>query len=644
MQEVTAVDDQLIEQVFSFATERQRLAFLARQQPNFDVYLSLVWQYFSESKEVVRAAADFVLRHKGISAEVLALQRDAVISGRFPNLQPQLAALTALRWELVEKNLRGPANEGMDYHKSEIEHLSEEKEKLEAALAAAIPELKLKQTLRAADREAVARALPEHSALIEFVRFYVYRATKGSVSFETPRYMAFVLMAREPESLQLIDLGEAEPIDRLISAFREMTTGGDVRGIQNASESNEAEFLTTSGRDGVCGADLRKRLFDPIARFVKETKRLILAPDGDLWRLPFEVLPTDDGRYLIDRYRISYLSVGRDVLRLDTAISDQMTDPLVIADPDFDLDDVQVGNATGSPDLKGGRLSRDLSRNNLRFGRLPGSRIEGQQVAQMMGVEPWLAGAALEARLKQRRSPRILHMATHGYFLPDQERNLKRQQHSLEEIASRTNGGLGRFAGPGLENPLLRSGLALAGVNTWLQQGNVSAEAEDGILTAEDVSGLDLLATELVVLSACETGLGEIHVGEGVFGLRRAFVLAGAKSLIMSLWKVSDLSTAILMERLYRNLLDRHFERDRALSDAQLHTRDITVGLIRERWLTPEAIDQLAGEDTAATRYLQRLARKSDDYQPFQHPYFWGAFVCQGDFHSLPANGSELEQ
>src|SRR5205807_4374764 len=116
-------------------------------------------------------------------------------------------------------------------------------------------------------------------------------------------------------------------------------------------------------------------------------------------------------------------------------------------------------------------------------------------------------------------------------------------------------GGLGRLAGLALEHPLLRSGLALAGANTWLRKTQPAAEAEDGLLTAEDVSGLDLSGTELVVLSACETGLGEVRTGEGVFGLQRAFVLAGAKTLVMSLWSVPDEPTRELMEDFYQRIL-----------------------------------------------------------------------------------------
>ena len=135
----------------------------------------------------------------------------------------------------------------------------------------------------------------------------------------------------------------------------------------------------------------------------------------------------------------------------------------------------------------------------------------------------------------------------------------------------------------------MRSGLALAGANTFLRGGPLPEEAEDGLLTAEDVSGLDLLATELVVLSACETGLGEVRTGEGVFGLQRAFTLAGARTLVMSLWSVPDEATRELMEEFYRRIL--------------------------------------AGEGRAdALRHAQLKLR-----QKYPDPYFWGAFICQGD-------------
>jgi CHAT domain-containing protein len=187
-----------------------------------------------------------------------------------------------------------------------------------------------------------------------------------------------------------------------------------------------------------------------------------------------------------------------------------------------------------------------------------------------------------------------------------------------------------------LKNPLLRSGLALAGASSWCQGKPLPPEAEDGILTAEDVSGMDLLNTELVVLSACETGLGDMLVGEGVFGLRRAFVMAGAKTLVMSLWSIPDLATAILMERFYENLLNRELPRDESLRDAQFYLRDITIFQIKDRWLSREMIEHLSGGNDNIKGYLQYMAQQPDDHRPFTSPRYWGAFICQGDPSPLP--------
>jgi CHAT domain-containing protein len=119
-------------------------------------------------------------------------------------------------------------------------------------------------------------------------------------------------------------------------------------------------------------------------------------------------------------------------------------------------------------------------------------------------------------------------------------------------------------------------------------------------------------------------------------GLRRAFTVAGAKTLVLSLWKVPDLATAFLMDRFYDNLLTRGLDRDLALSAAQRATRDATVGQLKQEWLTPTMIDRLAAGDAEARRSLQQLAQQPDEHRPFEHPFYWGAFICQGDTAPLP--------
>lgn len=338
-------------------------------------------------------------------------------------------------------------------------------------------------------------------------------------------------------------------------------------------------------------------LLEELAAKKGDRKRLFLAPAGDLFRLPFEVLPTDDGRYLIDEYYISYLSTGRDVLRFEAPTTGQPTEPIVAADPDFNFGDSESMIVPENTKLLG-RQSRDLDRGRWHFGHLPGTRQEGEQIAKMLTVQPWVQQAVLETRLKASRSPRILHIATHGFFLPDQKRDLNKEQFGLETIGGISESRIDRLLGAKLENPLLRSGLALAGANTWLKGSELPPQAEDGILTAEDVSGLDLLDTELVVLSACETGLGEVHTAEGVFGLRRSFVLAGAKTLVMSLWKVPDKQTQELMEKFYRRVLEGRSRTD-ALREAQLEMK-----------------------------------------AKYPNPLYWGAFICQGDPKPLQNNVS----
>ncbi|MFL5588394.1 MAG: tetratricopeptide repeat protein [Ktedonobacteraceae bacterium] len=612
MKQASTVDQQMIGQVFSIGSESQRMAYLRLLQWSYSAFLSLIVLHISHSSTATQAGFDLVLQRKAIGAEALAIQRDAVLSGRYPDLAFMLQKLTSLRAQIARKTLAGPESEGLEAHHRFLVEWNAQREQLEADLAHRIPEMSLMHKLQTANRQAVIEVLPQGAALVEFVRFDAFNfhaiPARGQRQWKEAHYVVFVVVAGEPENVRMIDLGEADLIDQHIATFRMAITGEAEANGPRQNELNEANPSQGEKRaDGRHlkagliqlsrekyrseGAALRRKIFDPLEAVLGSRKRLFLATDGDLNRLPFEVLPTDNGHYLIDTYRISYLSTGRDVLRFWTPLSGQPTSSLIVADPDFDLSTTNESALPGAWH-PGGRRSRELERGSLHFERLSGTRNEGEQIARMLGVQPLLGEVALESQLKVHHSPRILHIATHGFFLPDQQWDLNKEVVTpgvLVTPNSASGGRLHRFFEQHAENPLLRSGLALAGANTWNRGGLLPLEAEDGILTAEDVSSLDLLNTELVVLSACETGLGKVHIGEGVFGLRRAFVLAGAKTLVMSLWKVPDQQTQELMVDFYQRILEGQPRAD-ALREAQ-------------------------------------LALKAK----YPHPYYWGAFICQGD-------------
>jgi len=681
------IENEVIGEIFSFASEAQRTAHLKMIKSNLSCFLSLLYRHFNGNDSAVQSALELVFSRKALLAEALATQRDAIFGGQYPSLQGQIEKLSLLRMQITQKTLAGPSKESPEAHRELVKQWNAKKKRLEAELARQIPEMRLEEKLRSADLHAVARKITDNGTLVEFVRFdlFDFKAVpaKGEQTWKAARYLAFVIPAKQPDSVRMIDLGEAEPIDRMIGAFRDdIIAQADQRGEVPAAVATPAMeppevtetqrpslLATVFGRRSPdrakthrdlgtlpkqtsavaterAGSALRKALFDPVIEALGGGTRLLLSPDGDLTRLPFEVLPDANGGRLIDRYNISYVAVGRDLLRFGVETNRVPNAPIVAADPDFDLGaGAPSDRSASSPDDRGdgfdathslGRHSRDLDRARFHFERLPGTKTEGERIAELLDVKPWLDANALEAQLKSHPSPAILHLATHGFFLEDQERDLNKEFRDLGAMTLSTDDTMGHFSVHNMENPLLRAGLALAGANTWLRHGTPPEEAEDGLLTAEDVTGLNLLDTELVVLSACETGLGEVRVGEGVFGLRRAFILAGAKTLIMSLWKVPDLATAILMERLYHNLLKRRLPRDEALRQTQNHLRQLTICDMRSQWLSNSAIRKRSANNPSIQDELQQLARQPDDHRPFQHPFYWGAFICQGEPAPLP--------
>jgi tetratricopeptide (TPR) repeat protein len=419
LKQANSTDDLWIGQVSSLGSERQRSVFFDSLLVEREEFLSLVYCHLANSEEAVRSALDLVLRRKAMGVAALAAQRDGVLGGRDPALAPRLRELTALRSQITQRILNGPGMEGVEVHQQLLSEWLARKEQLEAELARQIPEMDLERRLRAADRGAVALSLPVGTALLEFVRFNVFDfhavPVRGKRVWRPSRHLAFVLHAGRPDEVHMIDLGEAGPIDRLIADFRaSIATDPTDRHGRDAIRLRREPVPDGRGDVGVA---LRHAIFDPLVPSLAACRRLLIAPSGELCRLPFEVLPGADGRRLIDDYRISYLSCGRDVLRLGAPASAQPMPPLVLADPDFDL-----GGTERQPREQfaptASRHSRDLVRSGYHFDRLPGTRAEGDHIADLLKIRPWMDGDASEGRLKADcRSPRILHLATHGFFL-----------------------------------------------------------------------------------------------------------------------------------------------------------------------------------------------------------------------------------
>ncbi len=320
----------------------------------------------------------------------------------------------------------------------------------------------------------------------------------------------------------------------------------------------------------------------------------------------------------MDDYTISYLSVGRDILYSKQKRISNPSPPLIIADPDFDLASEHSNKIAplSIPEQQNIKVGLLNTLANDKLDRAIGTKYLGESIAQKLKhARLYIGEAALETLLITSDCPAIILIATHGIFIPDSKQQLLNENPLLQNLQIP------------IQNPMMRSGLAFAGANTWLTGGSLPKQAGKGFALAQDIATLDLRANEITVLSACDTARGDIKIGEGVFGLRRAFAVAGSKTLVMSLWSVPDKATALLMERFFDNL-QSGMGRAEALQNSQNYIRNITVKELRQTTLGLEVL----AERLKVNKLLPgtRIDCREDD-TPFDHPFYWGAWICQGD-------------
>jgi CHAT domain-containing protein/Tfp pilus assembly protein PilF len=450
--------------------------------------------------------------------------------------------LRGLRTQLAQLSLQGPGARSLTAHQQRLAELSAQSTALEAELAKRSAPLRALSELPplAEIVGRVAAALPRDSALVEFIT-YVDRplvlgpGTSGSQRQGELRYLALVLFP--DATIRFQDLGPAEPIDSAALQLRD------------ALASRDTAFQAPAQA-------LYQRAFQALLPLLGTTRRLFLSPDGQLALVPFAALH-DGQQFLVEAFDFTYLPSGKHLLTRPRQDSPPGS-VVVLADPDFGATLQASASFLAEASAQAERsiavdrffstLREDSAPRAWATAPLPGTRQEAEAIQQLLPQAQLFLGAeATKKRLLGLTTPGVLHLATHGFF--------------LEDVPGATGSrALGQFGAlgeaPSPPDPLLRSGLLLAGASEPTSSGaNSAVPPEHALVTALELAGLNLWGTQLVVLSACDTGRGDVKLGQGVYGLRRAFLVAGAETVVMSLWKVNDETTRKLMEGYYRNLL-----------------------------------------------------------------------------------------
>jgi CHAT domain-containing protein len=384
-------------------------------------------------------------------------------------------------------------------------------------------------------------------------------APRMSAGWKPPRYAAWIIPSEARGTVQLVDLGDAAQIDMAVSQFHDTLAR-----VGAGPSTDEAIGEATLRREL---DKLGKFVLAPLMPYIGDTENWVVSPDGALWLVPWEAFPLEDGRYAVEKHRVSYVESGRFLVRRGVEVD---TGPaLLVADPNFDLgsEEVAAQSTRIVPDNQfavRGSDSPDVR--PLRWSRLPGTASEAEAITPLL--TRWLAtppqtytgGQALEAVLKSARRPRALVVSTHGFFFQAADYATSRlgvtdDHRGVSATCDRrvSTESIGESAGL-IDDPLLRCGLVLAGANRVPRDRPLIGD--DGLLTGLEVVGMDLRGTDLVVLSAGDTGLGRVRNGEGVAGLRQAFQLAGARTVVSTLWKIPDQETTELMVAYFTELAD----------------------------------------------------------------------------------------
>ena len=493
--------------------------------------------------------------------------------------------------------------------------LSEEREQLEKKLGAGSEEFaRLSQPLTV---ERLQTMLPENTAFVDFLEFRDgYWDPKEFVFQKERKFAAFVIpKVGQP---QMIRLGSVASVANQIEAFRSLFTSENDERVDRAAGMAAAK-------------QLRSELWEPVEKHLVGIKTVIFSPDTVLGTLPFAALPGKRANtFLLEDYRLSTLPMSNWLPRLiENENQNRNEGLLVLGDVDYEVELDGTDNSVDANLLASNpvQLPRTRGNNGAGWESLPGFRDEQASVRSMFAKQ-YGENAKVKTLSGKRASETLfledagkygtLHLVTHGYFEDPGVKSIGTRSSPTSNTGDEGNST--NFINQWM--PGLLSGMVMAGAN---RQGS-SSVLDDGILRASEIEAASLEGVDLVVLSACETGLGPVAGGEGLTGLQRSFQLAGARSVIASLWKVEDRATLELMRRFYSNLWDKKMSKVDSLREAQL-------------WMLrhPNELAEM-GVQGARTRGKPRKLNTKPGSKPVDSttdrtdPYFWAAFQLSGDW------------
>ena len=448
--------------------------------------------------------------------------------------------------------------------------------KLEMEYAAADTAVMKLPEIRCAD---VQKKMPPRSAIIEFFEYYqIEHDVFHSKLEERAKYIWYAVFLTVKDADGNLEFGRVRDVDSLFVSIA-------AKELRHAIERKDEKQIIK----------LRKKLYNLIIKDIRPylagCEHLYIAPDSDLATLPFEILGSKN--YLMDDFKISYLETGRDI-NSNSGFVDMKGVSVVIGNPQYEIERSETIERPNIRTLYRGGESAD------NIYQLPLSNLEAQVVARRLGTMPLLGEQATKYAVLNSANPKVLHIATHGHV-----NDLDIEDERIPV------------------NPMAQSCLMMAGAVSERKKEKYNPKFANGILTATEVAQKNLSSTDLVVLSACVTGLGKKVYSE-VVGMKVAFKVAGAKNTIVSLWHVDDFATAVFMDIFYAYLNDHDVHT--ALWRTKQTLRTVTVGMLKQNgWLKEDAIKQMG----ASAEIARSLLKESENHTPFSDEGYWAGFVCQ---------------